>query len=162
MFFLYESDRRHHENSCAEAAASEVLSAKYPTVGKIQDVSLVSKPKFKSLGQKASIKEYPTNCPYCGNRVSLVDAIVVYSKLGYGKLWLCENYPVCDSYVGAHNQDDSPKGTLANSQLREWRKNAHAVFDPLWKSGYMSRKEAYGWLSGSVWSAPPRAIPTGQ
>ena len=48
--------------------------------------------------------------------------------------------------MGTHHQDDSPKGTLANRQLRQWRKNAHTLFDTLWKSGKMSRNEAYEWL----------------
>lgn len=92
----------------------------------------------------------PTNpmmiCPYCGSTVSLRDATAVYNRPGYGKLWLCDNYPICDAYVGTHNQDDSPIGTLANRQLRQWRRNAHALFDPIWKSGKMSRNEAYQWL----------------
>ncbi len=50
-----------------------------------------------------------------------VDAALVYKKPGYGKLLLCDRYPVCDSYVGTHRQDNSPKGTLANRQLRQWR-----------------------------------------
>ncbi|KYC41175.1 hypothetical protein WA1_03560 [Scytonema hofmannii PCC 7110] len=86
------------------------------------------------------------NCPYCGSSVSNVDASVVYQVPGYGRLWLCDNYPVCDAYVGAHSQNNAPKGTLANRQLRHWRRNAHACFDPIWKSGKMSRKKAYKWL----------------
>lgn len=28
-----------------------------------------------------------------------------------------------------------------------WRIKAHAMFDPLWKTGVMSRSEAYKWLA---------------
>ncbi|WP_207714065.1 zinc-finger-containing protein [Scytonema sp. UIC 10036] len=57
------------------------------------------------------------NCPYCVRSVSDVDASVVYRVPGYGRLWLCDRYPVCDAYVGAHPQSNAPKGTLANRQL---------------------------------------------
>ena len=38
---------------------------------------------------------------------------------------------------------------MANSELRNWKKAAHAAFDPLWKYGpYRGRRnEAYRWLS---------------
>ena len=36
---------------------------------------------------------------------------------------------------------------MANAQLREWRKKAHAAVDPLWKSGKMSRQAVYKMLS---------------
>ena len=87
------------------------------------------------------------NCPYCGSSVSIQDSKIVYGISDYGKIWLCDNYPECDVFVGAHKHDDKPKGTLANRQLRQWRKNAHTVFDPLWKSGKMSRSQAYKWLA---------------
>lgn len=49
----------------------------------------------------------------------------------------------CDAYVGCHNNTRNPLGTMANKELREWRRKAHAVFDPLWREGHMSRKKAY-------------------
>jgi len=47
-------------------------------------------------------------------------------------IWLCRE---CDAYVGTHKTDGKhqPLGTLANKELREWRKKAHAIFDQLWK-----------------------------
>jgi len=32
---------------------------------------------------------------------------------------------------------------LANAELRYWKKQAHAAFDPLWKSKTLTRTEAY-------------------
>jgi len=53
------------------------------------------------------------------------------------------------AYVGVHKGSDKPLGRLANSELRNWKKAAHAAFDPLWKYGpYRGRRnEAYRWLS---------------
>lgn len=91
----------------------------------------------------------PLICPYCGSPSQLVDAVVVYRRAGFGSVWVCQGYPACDAYVGAH-RNGLPKGSLANKELREWRKRAHAAFDPLWQSGKMSRTKAYGWLSCSL------------
>ena len=38
-------------------------------------------------------------------------------------------------------------GRLANAELRAAKSAAHAEFDPLWKEGWMTRKEAYHKLS---------------
>jgi hypothetical protein len=57
-------------------------------------------------------------------------------------IYLCGNYPICDAYVGVHKGTNRPKGSLANAELREWRKKAHKVFDEFWK-GKISRKKAY-------------------
>ena len=42
---------------------------------------------------------------------------------------------------------DKPLGRLANAELREWKKKAHAAFDPLWQGGKMRRNQAYAWLA---------------
>lgn len=90
------------------------------------------------------------NCPYCGSNVSLRESTVVYRRdYGY-KLWVCDNYPMCDAYVGAHKGSDRPKGTLANKTLRAWRNNAHKAFDPIWQGGRMNRGEAYDWLAENM------------
>lgn len=84
----------------------------------------------------------PAACPYCGAGVSLANSIRVYGA-DYGLLYLCDRYPACDAYVGAHRGTDRPLGTLANAELRSWRNRAHAAFDPLWRDGAMTRKAAY-------------------
>ena len=64
-------------------------------------------------------------CDYCGTPADFVDSSVVYHGHSFGMIY------------------------LANSELRNWKKAAHAAFDPLWKYGpYRGRRnEAYRWLS---------------
>lgn len=90
-------------------------------------------------------------CPYCGAKAILKDATYVYPHHSqakkWGKMWVCSNYPDCDSYVGCHKGTTIPLGRLANEKLRSFKSEAHRQFDPIWKSGLMSRKDAYKWLS---------------
>lgn len=89
-------------------------------------------------------------CPYCNAPAVLRDASVVYgSAIFYGNLWVCSNYPDCDSYVGVHKNGDwmnYPLGVMADSSLREAKKLAHDKFDLLWKLKLMTRRESYQWL----------------
>ena len=39
-------------------------------------------------------------------------------------------------------------GTLANGDLRHKRIEAHKVFDQMWKSGLMTKWQAYRWMQG--------------
>ena len=85
-------------------------------------------------------------CPYCNKEPEWVENSVVYGRR-YGRSYMCYYCKSCDSYVGCHQNTRSPLGTMANKELREWRKRAHAVFDPLWKGGKKSRGSAYELLS---------------
>jgi hypothetical protein len=49
--------------------------------------------------------------------------------------------------VGIHEYTDIPLGTLANYEMREARKHAKKLFNPLWQGGEMTRSEAYQWLA---------------
>ena len=85
------------------------------------------------------------NCPYCLNQAEWVENKEIYGK-NYGKsvmVWLCKK---CNAYVGCHNNTRTPLGIMANKETREWRKKAHAVFDPIWKNRILKRKRAYGFL----------------
>ena len=95
------------------------------------------------------MKKLKVPCPYCGDEAKLKDSSIVYGK-SYGKIWICEP---CNAYVGVHKNSPTfkPLGTLADAPTREWRKKAHAAFDPLWKGGKMTRDEAYQWLSDCLW-----------
>jgi len=73
----------------------------------------------------------------------LVSSSIVYNGRDFGLIYLCDNYPNCDGYVGVHKGTNQPLGRLANAELREWKKKAHAAFNPLYESGQMSRKQAY-------------------
>ena len=82
------------------------------------------------------------SCPYCSEEALWVENKEVYGR-NYGKsymIWLCKP---CDAYVGCHNNTKEPLGTLANKELREWRKKAHEAIDDYWKSEIYTRKEVY-------------------
>lgn len=84
-------------------------------------------------------------CPYCEAPAVLVDSVEVYSR-SYGLIWLCRD---CQAWVGIHKNSplSAPLGRLANAELRKLKIQAHAAFDPLWKSGAMTRPEAYKHLA---------------
>ncbi len=81
-------------------------------------------------------------CPYCGAETELKDSSAVYRK-SYGNIWICKNYPECDSYVGCHKGTNIPLGVPANKELRTLRHTCHLEFDDIWKFGKISRNKAY-------------------
>jgi hypothetical protein len=92
-------------------------------------------------------------CPYCGQNTAYVDSSIVYQK-SFGKIYYCRD---CRAWVGVHKGTDKALGSLANHELRKWRKKAHDLFDGLWKkkmsTGYsvkVARSTAYLWLSGHM------------
>lgn len=93
-------------------------------------------------------------CPYCGGDAELSTGYKVYPHrpdLASLKIWAC--FP-CDAWVGTHKNSGEPLGRLANAELRMAKRKAHAAFDPLWKSGQMSRKKAYALLSEKMGLTP--------
>ena len=91
-------------------------------------------------------------CPHCEKAAELVRGDRIYphrSDLFALWFWLCEP---CDAWVGCHKNsaDHSPFGGLANAETRKARISAHAAFDPLWKSGSMTRKAAYKFLADKM------------
>ena len=84
-------------------------------------------------------------CPYCNKEAEWTANKVIYGK-NYGKSYMCWYCKNCDAYVGCHENTKVPLGSMANKELRDWRKKAHAIIDPLWKSGKMKRKEVYAKL----------------
>lgn len=80
-------------------------------------------------------------CPYCNADAVKVDSSVIYGR-SFGDIYMCSNYPKCDSYVGCH-EDGRPKGSLANPVLRKLRTDAHEVFDYSWQKKLISRTQAY-------------------
>lgn len=88
-------------------------------------------------------------CPYCGKDAIKVtgDHIYPHRKDLYAKrFFVCDP---CDAYVGCH-PNGAPLGRLADKALRKAKTEAHAAFDPSWKSGYMSRTKAYRWLADQL------------
>ncbi len=91
--------------------------------------------------------EKPTICRYCGSPVVYTSNAEIYGReYGEGRCYLCRN---CRAFVGVHPGTDTPLGTLANEELRRYRKAAHFWFDKIWKSPtrITTRDKAYKWLS---------------
>lgn len=84
-------------------------------------------------------------CPYCNKPAKYGPNEEFYGRR-YGRSYMCYYCKPCGAYVGTHNNTDKPLGTMANKELRDWRRKAHAVFDPIWKSRKMKRQDAYRWL----------------
>ena len=89
-------------------------------------------------------------CPYCDQPAELVKGREVYpfrEDLAQRRYWLCRRDK---AWVGVHVGTDKPLGRLADKELRQAKERAHAVFDPLWKSGGMSRRAAYRWMRDAL------------
>ena len=97
-------------------------------------------------------KRKQIHCPYCGAKATLRSSSAVYGDAAKtdGYLYVCDRYPKCDSYVGAHKKTKLPMGTLANGDLRNKRIQAHKAFDWMWKSGLMTKWQAYKWMQGKL------------
>ena len=97
-------------------------------------------------------KRKQVRCPYCGAKATLRPSSAVYGDAAKtdGYLYVCDRYPKCDSYVGAHKKTKLPMGTLANGDLRNKRIQAHKAFDWMWKSGLMTKWQAYKWMQGKL------------
>lgn len=81
-------------------------------------------------------------CTYCGRPAEWVENKEVYGR-NFGTsymIWLCRP---CDAYVGCHQNSRRPKGSFANRPLRQARRAAHAVIDPLWQSHRYKRRTVY-------------------
>ena len=90
-------------------------------------------------------------CPYCGAPAVIRSADGIYRDNSRNTmLYVCARYPVCDAYVRTHPGTKTPVGEMANGELRALRRTAHSYFDQLHRSGYMSRREAYRWLAGTI------------
>lgn len=99
-------------------------------------------------------------CDYCHRDAKLVTGAAIYPHrpdLFARFFWQCEP---CDAHVGCHEAGKGygdgtrPLGRLANAELRRAKSAAHAAFDPLWKTGSMSRAQAYSWLAKELGVAP--------
>lgn len=99
----------------------------------------------------------PPFCPYCEIfSVFEPSSDFIYGR-DFGPVWVCDNYPTCDSYVGCHPGTSEPLGRLADRKLREAKKRAHAAFDQLWRakmtfgvSKKTARTAAYNWLASQL------------
>lgn len=87
-------------------------------------------------------------CPYCGATMILRSADGIYKDNSqHAFLYVCRNYPECDTYVKTQQSSALPLGTPANRELRALRIQAHRCFDALHQNGYMTKRDAYVWLA---------------
>lgn len=89
-------------------------------------------------------------CQYCGRPAVLVTGQIIYGSsvrhLWGNKFWHCAP---CKAYVGTH-RSGKPLGILSNHEGRLRKMQAHKAFDPIWKTGVMSRDGAYKWLANAL------------
>lgn len=93
-------------------------------------------------------------CPYCNERAEFISSKDFYGTDYKTNLYVCEP---CDARVGTHKGSKTPLGTMANEKLRKLRKRCHLAFDPKWKSGKMTRTNAYRWLQQEMNLTPEEA-----
>ena len=104
---------------------------------------------MKHKSKRKGIEKSAPRCPYCGCHTIYRSADGIYRENTRNEmLYVCKNYPRCDSYVRVQTGTRIPLGTVANRELRELRIEAHRQFDKLHKRGYMSKHDAYQWLGG--------------
>lgn len=96
--------------------------------------------KAKEFGLKQDLK-----CPLCGDKL-------VFKNSRYGGFYGCAswNSTRCSGSVGCHPGTRIPLGVPADRETKELRNKAHDLFDQMWKSRQMSRKEAYQWLADAM------------
>lgn len=103
---------------------------------------------MKHSKKRKGLKNGQIRCPYCGSTAILRSAEGIYHDNSEDTLlYVCKNYPQCDSYVRVHKGTKIPVGTMANHELRTLRRTAHQYFDRLYLSGIMTKQEAYQWLA---------------
>jgi hypothetical protein len=93
-------------------------------------------------------------CPYCRGPAPLVTGREVYPHRPdlYAKpFYQCAP---CGAYVGCHPGTTRSLGRLADAPLRAAKARVHAMFDPLWKSGRISRSSAYARLADAIGIQP--------
>lgn len=71
-------------------------------------------------------------CQYCSKTTAMVEDKDVYATSYGGYVMVCRP---CGAHVGCHPPgpfEGQSLGSVANRELRQARKAAHAAFDPLW------------------------------
>lgn len=86
---------------------------------------------IKEEPKKKKRKKQRIGCGRCGKPMHL-----------HGQVYVCPDYPRCRGTHRAH-KDGTPTGIPADAQTGEARKRAHERFDRLWKSGRVTRPQAY-------------------
>ena len=89
----------------------------------------------------------PALCPCCEGR----DIVIKGHEALYGRnysdwpwVYFCQG---CDAYVGLHPFTSIPLGTLADQDTRRARSHCKVPFEALYKTGKLSRDQAYEQLA---------------
>lgn len=64
--------------------------------------------------------------------------------------WKCDT---CNNFVGCHHKTSNrtaPLGCIPTPELKAARQHIHALIDPVWQSGRMTRKAIYEAISAEV------------
>ncbi len=64
--------------------------------------------------------------------------------------WKCDR---CLNYVGCHYKTTNPTnplGNIATAEIRKMRQQIHAIIDPEWQSGKLTRGEVYRRLANAL------------
>ncbi|WP_342656814.1 hypothetical protein GKC68_10495 [Pantoea sp. RSPAM1] len=103
-------------------------------------------PSRKAVGRVKNPLPIPVNCRFCNAEVRIATHQEVYGRdySDWPYVYLCID---CGAYVGMHPFTDVPLGTLADFDTRQARKRCKKPFEKIWRSGLMSRTEAYHWLA---------------
>lgn len=99
------------------------------------------------------MKNYQIQCPYCGANAVLKSAAKMFGKKAREPnryLYVCANWPICNSYVMAHMGDLQPMGTMANAELRHKRIMAHKALQAYQKASLTTKWASYIWLEGKL------------
>lgn len=91
-------------------------------------------------------------CCECAMKVParLTDGREIYphrNDLKSVPFWKCDT---CRNYVGCHHKTGNPTrplGCIPNAALRKARQQIHALIDPAWQSGRVTRKGLYRHLT---------------
>ena len=86
-------------------------------------------------------------CNYCGGETQIVKGAKLYPyhpDIGEKLFYYCACQP---AWVGCHKNTDKPMGTLANSELRNLRREVHRQMDKIWQNGKMTRSQCYARMS---------------
>ena len=90
-------------------------------------------------------QEHPTKCNICGGKVILLHTNQKFARVEY--IYKCTQ---CGASVGTHpNDPNKALGTLADTELKSLRREAHVWFDKLWTSRE-NREELYERLAAEL------------
>lgn len=99
------------------------------------------------MAAKKKLRPKRIYCPYCNAPAVLQRTDQVYGVECDTMLYVCKNYPACDTYIRTIPGTMQPLGTMANAELRQLRRETHEVFDQLYLRHLMTKDAAYDWMA---------------